>query len=338
MTSESKTLEVNNRAGIITCHGREEWLRFRRAFVGASEIAAVLGQSPFAGAYDIWKRKIGEEEEPTETIRMRAGRALEELILELYKERTEIAPERNQFEVYYDADAFICSTPDAFISTPDGPGLVECKTSSSVFRYQWGEDGSEDVPIYYYLQAVAQVGTVEAASHIKLVAYNFAVLFDLHEFCIFTVNIEKARALYRELAPTIREWFHTHVIGNIPPDPTPRDVTFKLPVNQQNDDIIPATPYINDIAEKYLNAKDRLQAMEEHVASLELELKQFIGDHAGVATALGTFTWKQTKDRVTVDYQGIVEHLKVPQEVIAQFTKVQPGVRRFLSPKRKAEN
>lgn len=341
MKSKAKEKRQVVRSGVTTCRSREEWLSFRRAFVGASEVAAVLAQSPFAGPYDVWKRKKGEEEEPRETIRMRAGRVLEELILELYKERTGLIPEHNQYEVYYDGNSLICSTPDAFVTTPDGPGLVECKTSSSAFRYQWGPDGSEEVPLYYYLQAVAQIGTVEAATGIKLASYHFAVLFDLHEFCVFSVDLEKARAVYAELAPAIHDWFYTHVVGDVAPDPTPKDAKFKKLISETHqgaDDIIPANSHINEIAEEYIRRKEQLHALEEHVASLELQLKKFIGEHAGVATAMGTFTWKQTKDKVVIDYQAIVEHLKVPDDVIAQFTKVQPGVRRFLPPKRRAEN
>lgn len=329
--------------GVQRCRSREEFLQFRKAFIGASEVAAVFGESPFAGPYDVWARKVGEDAgASSETIRMRAGKALEAFVLELYRERTGYAEvEHNEYEVYYDPEHYLCATPDAFVTTPEGPGLVECKTVNSLYRHQWGEDGTGEVPTYYYLQAVTQIGIVEMVTGFKLASYHFAVLFDLNEFCIFPIDCEAARKLYPDLAEAVKEWFYEHIVANVPPDPHPADTSFRkilMATGQTGDEILEATEEINKAAENYLRYKGMIDAITTDLEAEEMKIKAFIGEKAGVRTRLGTFTWKQTKDRAIVDYQGIVEHLKVPQDIIAQFTKVAPGVRRFLPPRRKNEN
>lgn len=316
---------------VKTFYSREDWLNFRRAFIGASEVSAILGKSPWAGPYDIWLQKT-QGESPKETIRMRAGRALERLILDLYSERTGMKVEANEcYEVYYDPEHFICATPDGFVEMPGGPGLVECKTSSRLYRNAWGDDGGMDVPIYYYLQAVAQIGAIEAASGIKLSGYHFAVLFDMDEFCVFPVDVDEARKLYASMAAIIKDWYYTHIVGNVPPDRTPTDTAQTAP--QRTEEMVTADPQMVEVAEEYLKLSEIIRSVQDELERCEERIKTFIGEHAGLITPFGVFSWKQTKDRVSIDYQAIVEHLNVPQEIIAKFTKVTPGVRRFIPPK-----
>ena len=42
-------------------HDREKWLKARRSGLGASEVAAILGLSPWSTPYKVWKDKVSSE-------------------------------------------------------------------------------------------------------------------------------------------------------------------------------------------------------------------------------------------------------------------------------------
>ena len=42
-------------------HDREKWLNARRSGLGASEVAAVLGLSPWSTPYKVWRDKVSSE-------------------------------------------------------------------------------------------------------------------------------------------------------------------------------------------------------------------------------------------------------------------------------------
>ena len=62
---------------------REEWLSFRRGGIGGSDVAAILGISPFRTARDIYYDKLeiaDVEEEEGNWVAMEMGHLLEDLV------------------------------------------------------------------------------------------------------------------------------------------------------------------------------------------------------------------------------------------------------------------
>jgi hypothetical protein len=41
-------------------------------------------------------------------------------------------------------------------------------------------------------------------------------------------------------------------------------------------------------------------------------------------------TWRATAARQKIDYEAVIREAKVPAEIIAKHTVLQPGIRRFL--------
>lgn len=68
---------------------REEWLRQRDGGIGASEIASVLGESPFASAIELYATKTGRySRDLSEVEAVYWGNKLEAAIIEAYSDRT----------------------------------------------------------------------------------------------------------------------------------------------------------------------------------------------------------------------------------------------------------
>jgi putative phage-type endonuclease len=171
---------------------RGEWLARRQAGIGASEIAAVMGISPYDSPFSLWwKKHMGWSTDTNEE--MRIGSHLEDAIASWFEEESD--PLQNL--VFRPAGLFASAerpwqvaTPDRLVYLPclncDGEGfldpddpwaiclepgcrsgasgdpvaLLECKWVAA--RWDgWGEEGSGEVPVHYRAQALWQMDVME---------------------------------------------------------------------------------------------------------------------------------------------------------------------------------
>jgi len=133
--------------------GSAEWHAAREGGLGGSEIAAVLGLSPFESRFSLWHRKAGLLAPVQETPEMEWGKRLEPVIAAKFAEcHPEFAVERtglwrNSERPYQlgqpDRD---CGGEDP---GPDGP-LLEIKQAR--WGEYWGEPGTDDIPVGYKAQ------------------------------------------------------------------------------------------------------------------------------------------------------------------------------------------
>ena len=65
---------------------RTEWLKRRRAGIGGSDVAAILGISPWKTALDVYHDKTGAAKDEPETENMRLGTALEQFVADRFTE------------------------------------------------------------------------------------------------------------------------------------------------------------------------------------------------------------------------------------------------------------
>jgi predicted phage-related endonuclease len=134
-----------------------DWLAARRSTVGASEIAAVLGCSPYTSAFALWwRKKMAWDLDATESMMM--GRRLEAVIGEVFAETLpELFVARPNAALYGHPQwpALSC-TPDfvAVQKVTDSAGQdrltirpVECKSDQG--GQGWGEPGTDEVPLHH---------------------------------------------------------------------------------------------------------------------------------------------------------------------------------------------
>lgn len=156
-----------------------QWHELRRRTVSASEIAAVLGISPYTSEFDLWWRKRNADQEP-DNAAMRRGRRCEPLILEDFTDaHPEFAltrvglvannerpwqactPDALAYEAAtYDIRAADREQPVRRITVPEGEpvAVVEAKTAGAAD--EWGESGSDEIPAYYRAQVLWQLDTL----------------------------------------------------------------------------------------------------------------------------------------------------------------------------------
>lgn len=134
---------------------REDWLEYRKKGIGGSDVAAIMGISPFATIRDLFYNKTGvqpviQEEEESNWVAKEVGHRLEDLVAEIFSKKTglEVFPVRVMFR--HPLYPFMLADVDFFVRMPDGTfAILECKTCNYNAKYKWADEG---IPAHYVLQ------------------------------------------------------------------------------------------------------------------------------------------------------------------------------------------
>lgn len=139
---------------------RAEWLEARRPNLGASEIAALFGVSPFETKYALWNRKKGLlSETPDDKMpeHVRWGQRLEDDIADWVAEKTGWRIAEAEYALHPTVARMAASLDREIHDAEgqDGPGALECKNVDSfTFRRLWL---ASEPPLYIQLQLQAQI-------------------------------------------------------------------------------------------------------------------------------------------------------------------------------------
>lgn len=162
--SRLKTIDVDplalNVSKLALC--KDDWLLIRRTGIGASEIATVLGESPYKTPYALYQEKVGEWEadDLSDNEAVEIGLDLEEYCGRKFTERTGRKVRRDNFLRRCPDHLFLIADIDFDVVAEDGqpPEIAECKTSlgRAAFTDLWG-DGPSDAPDAYVLQVTQQL-------------------------------------------------------------------------------------------------------------------------------------------------------------------------------------
>lgn len=134
--------------------GSAEWLAARADGLGGSEIAAVLGLSPFESRFALWHRKAGRIPPVAETDEMYWGSQLEDVVAAEFARRHPELRVRRTGMWRNRARPYQLGQPDRTA----GRQLLECKTAR--FDDEWGEPGTDEIPVYYRAQVLWYLDTL----------------------------------------------------------------------------------------------------------------------------------------------------------------------------------
>lgn len=153
----------------------EKEIKKRRRYIGGSEIAAILGTSPFQTAAGLYDEKLGLVEPRETTEAMEFGIFLEDGVARLWAHRR---AKKGAFHVYplrhraktHPEFKFMRASPDRIVrfveqyTVSPAPGVirapqtfyegleVKCMSENSELLGGWGRSGSQDYPDYYRAQ------------------------------------------------------------------------------------------------------------------------------------------------------------------------------------------
>lgn len=127
--------------------GTPEWLQQRRARLGGSEIAAVLGLSPYESRFSLWHRKLDLVPPVADSPVMEWGRRLEGVVLDKFFEDHADLTHLGRGSWLHPEHDFMLASPDAIALGDTGLIVVDAKTGSDL-----GPEWGDSPPIWYVCQ------------------------------------------------------------------------------------------------------------------------------------------------------------------------------------------
>lgn len=138
---------------ILRHASREEWLADRARGIGASEVAAVVGISPWDTPFSLWLKKTGQVPPEPENQAMRMGHLLEPVIAQLWEEETggRVVKASARDILYVDREKpWRRVTPDRLAKRDGAKRLLEFKSTSK-------DIDADDIPLHWICQCQYQM-------------------------------------------------------------------------------------------------------------------------------------------------------------------------------------
>lgn len=154
-----------------TSLSRAEWLALRQSGIGGSDIAAIIGVSPYATAYDIYQSKTQPLSDEDMNEFAYWGTVLEDVVAREFSKRSGLKIQNVNFLMRHPEHRWAIANIDRAIINRAMSGnvrfkdgrlttdqIVEIKTASEYVSKNWGNEDSDEVPDQYQCQAQWYMG------------------------------------------------------------------------------------------------------------------------------------------------------------------------------------
>ncbi|RCK68306.1 hypothetical protein DT076_16805 [Desertihabitans brevis] len=134
--------------------GSAEWLEQRSTRLGGSEVAAVLGLSPWESRLSLWLRKAGAVGPQPDTADTEWGRRLESAVLQRWRDDHPDWRVRRRGQTFlHDEHDWMLASPDAIVHRRRRGELDEVvEVKQARYDDEWGTPGTDKIPVYYLTQ------------------------------------------------------------------------------------------------------------------------------------------------------------------------------------------
>ncbi len=263
-------------------------------YIGSSDAAAVLGLSRWSTPLEIWAVKTGQiDGQKEETLPMKLGNRLEEVVAELFTEQTGLKVRRANETIFHADHPFLAANIDRAVVGEDA--ILECKTSSAWKAKEWA---GEEIPQEYIIQcnhALAVTG--------KKRCY-LAVLVGNQDFKVKT--IDRDEELLKALVDKEVLFWTEFVERNVMPvqiTARDNDVLFRLFPDAQPSQIDLGDEVASLIEQRNASIQD-LKQCEKNVDTIEAQIKAKLGTNE-VGTAGKYIVKWSTQSQVRLDTNRI---------------------------------
>lgn len=263
---------------------RAEWLEARKSAIGASDVAAILGVSPWASAWEVWAEKTDRLEPWKGNEATRAGQAFENAVLD--QAENELGALERNVRVCHESVP-MAATLDARVIGDGTP--IEAKTTGLTGRVygDWGEALTDQVPDYYLVQVHAQLCVTGAE-----LAYLFALIAGRG---VVKYQIERSDKLCKQLMDKCKDWWNRHITLDQEPskERTP-DLDVIKRFRRVPKKSIELGADAAKLIEHYEGLKMAAKSLKEELAETEGKILLALGDAEGASYSGGQLTYYET--------------------------------------------
>lgn len=296
----------------------QDFAHNRSKCLGGSDIGAVLGLSPYRSAMDVWLEKTGQITQHADSLPLRFGQFAEAFVASEYAQLTQTTVKEPSHAFIHNTHPFLQGHVDRLVypsscndlSTPIK--ILECKTANPFRQQDWGEVGTDEIPLTYLVQCLWYLMLTD------LTQADLAVLFGNHDFRIYTIHRD-APLETLILQQAIHFW-EEQVLTHTPPPIRSELDAKKLFQRGCGGQSVEASPELHDLMQALKQHQARITQEESHISHIKEQIMSTLGE-AETLTYQGHViaTWKSPKPsykldskRLTQEHPEIAEQYQVP--------------------------
>ena len=262
---------------------------------------------------DLWSEKCGRHTPPDigDKEFIHFGNVLEDVVAQEFMLRTGKTVHRKRGTIQHPKYDFMLGNIDRRVVGERA--LLECKTAGAWVQQDWGETGSDDVPLYYLTQGI---------HYMEVLNYDvcyFAVLIGGNEFRWYVVERDKEVA--QNLIEREAEFWRL-VLTETPPDPRDYPDVVRLYPRDKKAGIV-ATDAVFRHLSNYEAAREKRNKVDAEIDFAKMHICEFMGEAGRLTDRTGArlATWL-AHPRTDIDtaklrklYPEIYEELSVVSTV-----------------------
>jgi putative phage-type endonuclease len=275
----------------------------RRGYLGGTDAAAVLGVHHSITPLELWLRKTGRKGEsddasPALQRIWKRGHILEPFIRDMAVEK--LREQGHAVKVLatnqrYHLTPFIRAEIDFELELDGRLINADCKSVTSFRRDQWGEEGSDEVPLHYAAQFMHGLACTDRDTCLV------AALLGLDDVALYWVH--RDRETISAMIEREQDFWLNHVQADIPPDPVKfSDVRQMFPVDNGLTGEVGA-----DVASQVDELRDlrrRVKQLKSRDEELSFALARMMGPYARITHKGAQLATWQSENRTEFDLQA----------------------------------
>ncbi len=256
----------------------EQWLEYRRQGIGGSDVASLMGISPFRTAKDLYYDKIGVvavEDDGNNWVALEMGHLLEDLVARIFEKKTGFHIFKINKMFRHPDHPFMLADVDYFVRLPDGStAILEIKTTNYNAKDKWWMDGKEIVPSYYESQGRHYMAVMD------LDRVFFCCLYGNTEDEVIIRSMERDMPYEEEMIFLEGYFWENHVKKKVPPVYTEKGdlalasaVRFSGTANKDAPDVL-LNGDMSRIVKRYVELQKEKEGSDKYSAKIEGEIKR----------------------------------------------------------------
>jgi putative phage-type endonuclease len=294
--------------------GSPEWLAERRTGLGGTDLPKILGVSRFGGPMDVFMEKQGLTAPLIQTEAMEWGNLLEDPVARKYAAKTGRKVRHAADFLRHPDFPFLYANLDRWSDKPGTPRRVlEVKTSGEFAAKDFGEEGTDQVPPDYLLQAMHYLSVTG-----KDIA-DLAVLIGGQKHRIYT--IERDDELIRGMLE-VAEKFWRDTEQGIPPEIDGSEGSSLYLTHKYRDEGT-ERPMDDDLAltaTRYADLKAQAKEREVEIGTVGNKLRDLMGNARWAEGSGVRVLYSERRGATTVKWDQLVKSLDIDPSVVAEFT------------------
>lgn len=265
---------------------REEWLAFRKKYIGGSDAGAVVGLNPYSSPYALWAEKTGRVPGFEGNLTTTVGSYLEDLVARLFEEETGKKVRREKATIVNDAYPFACADLDRVLVGEKA--FLEIKTTNSLPAMKKIRGG--EFPEQWWAQIVHYCAVTECDKAF------LAVLVNCRELKIF--ELERDEAEIKALMDAEAAFWEL-IEKDTPPAVDGSEATTEALTTIYGDSA-PGTVELfgrETLLDEYETIKRQQKALGERREEIENIIKLDLGQNEKGVCGRWTVSWKSSERR-----------------------------------------